>query len=563
MMVRSVRQATRMALLAGSAVATVAAYSYAASEVFLWGAELTNRLVNPTTGLWTHLPSPVWRGLQWWHYVYAAATSNWPTPVVLKATKWLGIGAVAGGMVALPFFAIGGLAVGRRTKRKLHGSARWATSAETQEGGLRATSGGILVARDAEGYLSFGGRSAGQPTKIENGGQESLVVYAPPRSGKTSGVAIPNALAFDGSIVAVDIKGEIYDATAGIRAQARQTVIRFDPLSETGSTHRWNPLETVRRGTVDCPQDLDRIAHMLFPDPPSAGNGSASFFAKTARGAFSAVGLLTAESPEVPFTLAEIARVFTRPDLRSHIETRLVARRAAGRPHTRACAEACHAFVSAPPETFQNIVSTINADLGLFLRPRIAAATSSSDFDLRDLRRSLHAIYLVTRDDDLDTLRPLTALFFQQLIGALTQRLPASAQGGDPAERHQVLLILDEFVRLGRMPRLAAANNFVAGYDLRLLIVLQDRRSPEEHYGVNGAKVLINSCGLEVVMRTRDHDMAKLLSERLGTDTVDQQSVSTSTAPGQILPRKSLTTSDQAQHLLRPEEIVQLDSTLR
>ena len=535
------RIAGRALLLGGTVLAGVVAYSAASGAVFTWGAELGGRLPAPTTGMWSHAPRWAWDATTWWRYAHALRQGTFTPDVGNRVLRWLYAGAGAGAFPALISYAIGRAMVRGWGGRKLHGETGWATSRQIRRAGLRARRGGVILGRDREGLLALGG-------------QESVALYAPPRSGKTSGVAIPNAMAFDGSLVALDLRGEIYEATAGRRAEGGHLVVRLDPFNEEGRTHRWNPLARVRRGTVDAYGDIQRIAHQVIQDLP----GQNSFFSKTARSGFTGVALMLSEDPDAALTLNAIARILVRPDVKSYLPALLDGRRRAGKPHSQACADACRAFVKAPSETFDNIVQTIQSDLGVFLNPRVAAMTSADDFDLRELRRSLHAIYLVVHDEDLDALRPLTSLFFQQVVSTMTAVRPGRGKGCDPLSRHQVLLIADEFIRLGKVPSLAHANSFVGGYDMRIIYIVQDRRQPEEHYGVSGAKVLLNSCGVEMLFRTKDHDIAREVSERLGYDTVAGTSETKSGAGGTLAPKSSETVSDARRALLLPQEVTQL-----
>jgi type IV secretory pathway TraG/TraD family ATPase VirD4 len=99
------------------------------------------------------------------------------------------------------------------------------------------------------------------------------------------------------------------------------------------------------------------------------------------------------------------------------------------------------------------------------------AATEASDFDLRELRSNLHAIYVGVTPDNIARLRPLLALFFQQLVDLQVRTLPQH----DPNARHQVLLVLDEFPLLGPMPVLAEAFAFVAGFGIRMMLIMQSK----------------------------------------------------------------------------------------
>ncbi|MFX7393245.1 type IV secretory system conjugative DNA transfer family protein, partial [Acinetobacter baumannii] len=83
--------------------------------------------------------------------------------------------------------------------------------------------------------------------------------------------------------------------------------------------------------------------------------------------------------------------------------------------------------------------------LSLWEVPRIASATAASDFDVRELRSRRMSVYLCAQPSDLRRMRPIYAIFFQQLIDAM-----AREEFGEKREhRHRVLALLDEFWALG------------------------------------------------------------------------------------------------------------------
>src|SRR3546814_4880217 len=88
-----------------------------------------------------------------------------------------------------------------------------------------------------------------------------------------------------------------------------------------------------------------------------------------------------------------------------------------------------------------------------------------------------------------DLVAPLYNLFFQQLIDLNTRQLP------DDGEKLSVLLILDEFARLGRAQVIANAFSYVRGYGLRLLPVIQSRSQLRNVYGEHGADEIVSNCG--------------------------------------------------------------------
>src|SRR3546814_14866491 len=98
----------------------------------------------------------------------------------------------------------------------------------------------------------------------------------------------------------------------------------------------------------------------------------------------------------------------------------------------------------------------------------------------------ISSIYLGVSPDELDRVAPLYNLFFQQLIDLNTRQLP------DDGEKLSVLLILDEFARLGRAQVIANALSYVRGYGLRLLPVIQSRSQLRNVYGEQDRKSVVS-----------------------------------------------------------------------
>lgn len=495
-----------------------------ASTTFLLGTRLLTPQTVPLFQFWSY----------WHHYGLEA-------PIV---GGWLKIAAgVATGLPVLFFLA----RVARKgwpgmPSKALHGETRWATRRERVAGGLDSKSHGLYVGQDrSHRYLRFGG-------------PEHVACYAPTRSGKGVGLVIPNCLLYEATLVCLDVKKENWAATAGIRALAGQKVFLFDPLAPDARTARYNPFTYVRRGTIDAFEDIQRIAQMVFPHV----SGDQQFWTDSARSAFTGAAGFLAETPELPLTFGEVLRLLSSADGAKAMMERIEARRQQNKPYTEATVKALEDYLKGSADLVNSIRKTITARLSLWFNPRIDAATAESDFDLRELRASLHAIYIGVTPDNIARLRPLLALFFQQLVDLTVRTLPQH----DPKAKHQVLLLLDEFPLLGPMPVLADAFAYVAGYGIRMMLIMQSKAQLRDRdlYGPDKAAAILDNCGLEVVFGTKDNDLATELSKRLGYDTVEGRS-SSGPAFWRFFRRDrlNLTESDRERALLLPQEIVRLD----
>jgi type IV secretion system protein VirD4 len=178
--------------------------------------------------------------------------------------------ACAGGTV-LVLFSAAVLLVPRR--RPLHGEARFATRREIAAAGLFGEQG-IILGRIGRRCLMLRG-------------QQGVVLAAPPRAGKGVGVVIPNLLNWPDSVICVDIKRENWTLTAGFRARSGQACFLFDPFAEDGRTARWNPFFYVSPDPSRQVNDLQRIAEMLYPDPPNVD----PFWTASARSLFLGIAL--------------------------------------------------------------------------------------------------------------------------------------------------------------------------------------------------------------------------------------------------------------------------------
>jgi type IV secretion system protein VirD4 len=165
--------------------------------------------------------------------------------------------AMAGGLVGGITLLVGLIYALWARGAPLHGAARFARERELKRHGFRSTSG-IVVGRKGRRFLTFGG-------------SEHVLVEAPTRSGKGTGIVIPNLLTWAGSVVVLDVKRENYDASAGFRAKYGQEVFLFNPTDREGRTARYNPLAYIDRGDPDdVIIELQKIATMLFVAPSTA-----------------------------------------------------------------------------------------------------------------------------------------------------------------------------------------------------------------------------------------------------------------------------------------------------
>ena len=440
-----------------------------------------------------------------------------------------------------------GLVAAARPRRALHGDARFASPAEINRAGLTASDGrpGILIGRHRGKFLSLPG-------------QLSVMLSAPTRSGKGVGVVIPNLLNWPDSVVVLDIKGENYDITAGYRAAHGQAVYAFSPFDEDARSHRWNPLTAVRSSPLHRVGDLLTIGQVFFPND-GGGTSSEAFFNDQARNLFLGLGLVLLETPSLPRTIGEMLRQSSGKgrSLKDHLSGLITQRREESNPLTDECTDALQRLLSNSENTLSSVVATFNAPLTIFADAVVDAATSADDFKLEDVRRRRMSVYVRIPPNRLANARPLLNLFFSQLVSLNTQALPEQ----DPTLKVQCLLVNDEFTAMGRVGVITNAAAFLAGYNLRLLTVVQAMSQLDAVYGDKEARTFATNHGLQILYAPREQRDADEYSAMLGHFTERATSHGRSRSfSGHGSSTVSRNESEQRRALLLPQEFKELGS---
>lgn len=435
-----------------------------------------------------------------------------------------------------------GWAVIAKQNRPLHGAARFANTAEIRKAGLLDPKGGldktILVGKKNGRYLTYGG-------------YQFVILAAPTRSGKGVGIVVPNCLNYSDSLVVLDIKGENFDITSGFRAKHGQKVYLFAPFDEAGVTHRYNPLEYISDDPAQRLGDIDAIGTALY----SGGNQNDKFWSENAKDLFRGLCLFVLERKDLPKTFGEILRQASgkgKP-LKEYIFEELKKAQDTGHPFSNACIDCLNRVLSNSENTLAGIVATFGTPLLIFQNPRVDLATSANDFDLREVRRELMSIYFKMPPNKLKEGSVLVNLFFDQLLNLNTRVLPSQ----DKTLKQQCLVLLDEMTSIGKVAMIAQAVSYMAGYNMRLLTIIQNKSQLEDVYGKAGALTLLSNHALMVMYApspTVQSD-AQEYSEMLGYETVKSRSRTSS------MQSSSTSTSDQRRALMLPQEIRELGQT--
>lgn len=470
----------------------------------------------------------------WWSY-YKAIDLPQVRPYVgkIKLATAIGFGLPALALLPLTVLAF-------KTRHKpLHGDARFATAGDLAKKDMfKPHTDGIVVGK-------FGGKLVRLP------GQQFAILAAPTRSGKGVGIVIPNLLDYQESMVVLDIKQENFDLTSGWRASQGQEIYLFNPFAEDRRTHRWNPLTYVSRDPAFRVSDLSSIAAMLYPD----GADDQKFWVSQARNSFLAFALYLFENWDeeqalgFPFSHYPTLGAVYRLSSGDGSELKPFLQSLSNRSFLGANARTAFAnLLSQAPETFASIMGTFKEPLNAWINPVLDAATGADDFYLTDVRRKRMTIYIGIQPNKLAESRLIVNLFFSQLINQNTRELPQN----NPDLRHQCLLLMDEFTSIGKVEIIATAIAYMAGYNIRLLPIIQSMAQLDAVYGKDVSRTMITNHALQIVYAPREQQDANDYSEMLGYTTVRKKNRSRSYGQHG---NYTLSENEEKRALMLPQEL--------
>lgn len=448
-----------------------------------------------------------------------------------------------------------------KKQREIFGKAEWSGEAEIRKNGLRDTSG-IIVGKDNKGkFLIFGG-------------QQFASVGATTRSGKGVGIVIPNLLTWENSLIVLDVKQECFSITSKYREQGLgQKVFLFDPFSF--NTHRYNPLEYLDFNAPDIELQIQGLANSLYP----AGKGGKDFFILQAQAVFVSCVYLMGKLNQIDllgssFTLTSLAgalqgikvQMWDSEKERFVVNTYPLQETVETAKRMGLLSDTIYAkFLSffdqmEAKDQFTGVKASFETPLKVFQDPLFEMATSTNDFDFRDLRKEKITIYIGITPENISTARPILNLMFSQLIYEnIRQGLPDT----NPDLKHGILMLMDEFTSIGFMEQYQVAIAYMAGYNIRSLIIYQNQtqlaENPPLGYGDKGSQTLLENHSCNIIYRPKNPKTAEEISKRIGNITIINKNKSHSkggTSISDNTTQKALVLPQEIMDLKDDEEII-------
>lgn len=430
---------------------------------------------------------------------------------------------------------------------KPFGSKAWGTLEDATRAGLLAPCGAVIGKLNGE-ILCYGGE-----------GHQLLVGAS--RSGKGRGHVVPTLLAWKDSALVLDVKGELdrgdprhgFPGTSGFRARLGP-VLRFAP-TDPGS-NCFNPLLEVRLGPNEV-RDVQNIVEMIV-EPKGETKGAEQFWNASAKGVITGVVLHVLYAEPLERKTLAIVREKLRDLDKTAEEMRLTLHRRnpkTGEPQVHPeILHAAESFLAGEERLRSGVKATAESFFGLFADPIIAEKTSRSDYRIGDLMCADRPVtlYLQPPPSDAQRLTPLMRLFINQVARSLMEEQTHDALGR--MKNHRLLMLLDEFPQLGRLPFFETMMGAMAGYGLKAYLVCQSLNHITKTYGREN--VILDNCAIVTAFAAADPETADRIAVMAG-EVWEIRPIESEHRPRALLgPRKgAISYREERRPLLLPADV--------
>lgn len=398
----------------------------------------------------------------------------WPAPMRAElpggAWLWACLLVAGGALGALGHGCWRGaeaLGMGEGGEGKRPPSARWARGRD-----LRALRVGA-----EEGTRVRLGRRGRELFAAEE--RQSVIVVAPSQSGKTTGLAIPALLEWQGPVLATSIKSDLMVDSLARRSQLGEVMV-FDPAQTSGAPRtRATPLHSCGtwRGAM-------RMAHWLAVSARAGSGGlrESEFWYATAEKLLAPLLFAAATGGR---TMESVVRWLDQGPEASDAEVSGLLAEAGGEEAERAWI----ANQNREERQRSSVFTTAEIILAAFADPRVIEESAGADYTpARLLNGGKNTLYLCAPAHEQERLRTLFAAMITELLAVAYESAAATGRPIDPP----LLLVLDEAANIAPIANLDEIASSGAGQGVQLLSVFQDLAQVRSRYGER-AQTIVNN----------------------------------------------------------------------
>jgi type IV secretion system protein VirD4 len=333
---------------------------------------------------------------------------------------------------------------------------------------------------------------------------QSVIVLGPAQSQKTSGLAVPAVLEWDGPVLAACMKPDLIRHTMSQRWQ-RGDVYLYDPVGLTGlDASTWSPL-----GRCATWQGAYRMARSLVDAGRGVGQGTpdADFLLNAAATMLAALMLAASTSDR---SMGDVVRWVQRRE-RAEVTAALSV---AGEP---AANDAMQLVSSLTEQHRSQVYAAVLGVIAAYGDPSVREGVLTNQFSAeRLLDGRANTAYVCAPAHEQRRLGPVFAALVQDVIELAYER---STQLGRPLDP-PLLAVLDDAATSAALPQLDVYAATAAARGVQLVTTFRHIGQMQARYG-DRAEVLLNNHKAKVILSgISDQATLGVLSHLLEDDTV-------------------------------------------
>lgn len=368
----------------------------------------------------------------------------------------------------------------------------------------------LLVKGPMPGRLVLG-RSGGKLLATES--RQSVIILGPTQTGKTTGLAIPAILEWQGPVIAASVKNDLVRETYKWR-KTKGRVQLFDPTRATGYEY-----EDVRAGwsPLSAAQDWGgarKVSEWLCSSAKGDGSNlqDADFWYSAAEKLMSPYLFAAAQGRR---DMGEVVRWI---DANEEAEVMGILARAG-------IEEAALAFAASmrrDERARSSIFTTAETILQAYGDPLVVESAMSPEIFPEKLFDGGHnTLYICAPSHEQKRLQTIFTAMLSQMISHAYEIAGKNNKPIDPS----LLLVIDEAANIAPLKELDAIASTCSGIGIQLVTVFQDMAQIEARYSTRARTVVNNHRAKVVLSGISDPSTLEYVTKICGEEEVDQSSM--------------------------------------
>ena len=365
----------------------------------------------------------------------------------------------------------------------IYGSARF----------LKKREFSYLFKKNNDGYYINGTNRLNLKQSFEN-----LGIIGSTGGGKGTCIVVPTLLNIDKvSIVATDPKGELSLITKYTLIKKNYKVKVLDFIDVYNSV-RYDPLFRANSFT-----EIQKLAYILV-DSAYPSTGDQAFWNDGAKNLLTI--LITCLHQKKMKTISNLQELLFLINTDVKKATSIIQESV-----PQSMVKNYESFINGNERTMLSILETAKTALNLFNDPNVTYLTSFESLCFETLREEKTAIFIKIPPAEVRYYSFILRIFYTQLFKFILSDINSS---------FPVLLVLDEFANMGKIPNMSNIASQIRGYNCGFMAILQDFEQLKATYGDDASSIWNGGINTKVFYPGLSLNTCKELEQILGKQTL-------------------------------------------